>query len=207
MKVELEDWKKRLEKPLGLASQLKMSPDMRAADIDNFGNKKNLLQSAVLILLYKKNGCLQMLLTKRSTKLNKHRGQISFPGGKKDDSDLDLLQTAIREAREEVGLNSSVEVLGELTPLMIPITNFCVHSFVSYIPHLPSINFNTDEVESVLEVSVKALMQKDNVKYKNFGKTSSGRLVNAPYYDVNGVEIWGATAMIISELIETLFVE
>ena len=205
MNIELEKWRKSIRKPIGLEAQLKMSPQLRASDIEKYINKDKATKSAVLILIYEKKGDLFIILTKRSSKLSKHSGQISFPGGTKDDADLDLVSTALREAEEEIGLNIKVEVLGELTPLLIPITNFCVHQFVAFTSLLPNLSFNEHEVEKLMEVSISDLRNKDNIKYGKFGKTSSGRLVEAPYYDLNGEKIWGATAMMISELLETLF--
>ena len=137
MNLEINNWRRSLENPKGLESQLKMSPKLRASDIEQFKNKDKATKSAVLILVFERNHELFILLTKRSPKLRKHGGQISFPGGKKDDEDIDLLYTALREAEEEIGLNTEVEVIGELTPLLIPITNFCVHQFVAFIPQLP----------------------------------------------------------------------
>jgi len=205
MNLEINNWRRSLGNPKGLESQLKLSPKLRASDIEQFKNKDKATKSAVLILIFERNHELFILLTKRSPKLRKHGGQISFPGGKKDNDDSDLLYTALREAEEEIGLNTEVEVIGELTPLLIPITNFCVHQFVAFIPQLPILEFNNQEVEKIMEVSLSDLRNKNNIKYGKFGKTSSGRLVEAPYYDLNGEKIWGATAMMINELIETLF--
>ena len=205
MKVEINNWRRSIENPSGLEAQLKMSPKLRASDIENFKHKDKATKSAVLILIFEKNGDLYILLTKRSSELRKHGGQISFPGGKKDDDDVDLMQTALREVEEEIGLKSKVEVIGKLTPILIPITNYIVHPFVAYIPKLPILYSNIQEVDKILEVSLSDLKNKDNIKYGKFGKTSSGRLVEAPYYDIDGEKIWGATAMMISELLETLF--
>ena len=205
MNNNLNLWKNKLKKPKGLASQLLMSPKMRAADIKDYKNKKDSVQSSVIVLIFEKNKELHLLLTRRSTKLNKHSGQISFPGGKKDDTDIDLMHTAIREAKEEIGLNQEVEMIGELTPLLIPITNFCVHQYVAYISQKPNIDINKDEVNEVLEIPIREFLKSENIKTKYFGKTSSGRYIIAPYYSINGAEIWGATAMMIKELTDTLF--
>ncbi len=193
-----------LKKTKGLASQLKMAPEMRKSDIKDYKNTENIIQSAVLILLYKKKGELYLLLTKRSGKLLKHKGQISFPGGKKDISDINLRQTAIREAEEEIGLSENINIIGELTPLLIPVTNFCVHQFVAYIQQLPQLKINTNEVDYILEIAISDLQNSDNIKYKNFGTSTSGRYVKAPYFNIDGNEIWGATAMMISELLDAL---
>ncbi len=200
-------WKEKIKHIAGLKAQLLMSPELRDSDIKNFGSIKNTFESAVLILLFKKDNEINILLTKRSSNLKKHSGQISFPGGKKDISDNDLLQTALREAKEEIGLNHKVTIIGKLTPLLIPITNFYVHQYVAYCDELPPLSINKDEVESLIELPVKELNNSQNIKSKIFGTTTSGREIIAPYYSYNNHEIWGATAMMISELYETLFKE
>lgn len=205
MEFDKNAYKRLLKNPKGLSSQLKMSPEMRDIDISKYIDKENAMQSAVLILIYKKDDKLFLLLTERSNNLLKHRGQISFPGGKKDEIDSNLFETAIREAKEEIGLYANVELLGELTPLLIPITDFCVHQFVVYIPQLPKLEINTEEVEKLLEIPIEDLLDNKNIGYKSFGPTTSGRQISAPYYNINGIEIWGATAMMISELLDSLF--
>ena len=112
MDININSWKDKFFNLPGIKAQLKMSPLLRGEDIKSYGNISNSFKSAVLIILYLKNEKLHLLLTKRSTKLKKHRGQISFPGGKMDEIDKDLLQTALREAKEEVGFDIDSEIIG-----------------------------------------------------------------------------------------------
>ena len=205
MDINTDIWKDKFLKLPGLEAQLKMSPVLRDEDIKGFGDMSNSFKSAVLVIIFLKNNKLNLLLTKRSAKLKKHRGQISFPGGKMDDIDDNLLQTALREAKEEVGFDTNSEIIGSLTPLLIPITSFHVHQYVTYCEKLPQLKINPDEVEELIEVPISEFMKTENLKSKQFGITNSGRKIIAPYYDINGIEVWGATAMMISELTELLF--
>ncbi len=205
MDINTKIWKDKFLNLPGLKAQLKMSPVLRNEDIKSFGDMKDSFKSAVLVILFLKNDKLYLLLTKRSAKLKKHRGQISFPGGKMDEIDENLLQTALREAKEEVGFDSNSEIIGSLTPLLIPITSFHVHQYVTYCEQLPPLKTNPDEVEELIEMPISEFMKAENIKSKQFGITTSGRKIIAPYYDINGFEVWGATAMMISELIELLF--
>jgi 8-oxo-dGTP pyrophosphatase MutT (NUDIX family) len=206
--TDLNNWKQDLLNLPGLAVQLQMAPGMREEELMCFEATDIKYQSAVLVLLYHADAELKVVLTLRSKKLRKHSGQISFPGGRKDDTDSDLTQTALREAKEEIGLDGDqITLLGWLTPLFIPITGFNVHPLVAYCPYKPPLAYNTDEVEQIIEVRIADLMQAGNIKTKTFGNSRTGKVNNAPYYDVNGVEIWGATAMMLAELLHALFAQ
>lgn len=209
MIYDLVLWKEKLSKPAGLQAQLLMAPELRKEELEKYNNAKPQLKSAVLILIYidEKDNKPYIVLTLRSTKLRKHSGQVSFPGGKMDESDKSLEETALREAEEEIGLkrNSDIEILGNLSPLLIPVTNFKVYPIVSFAKSKPNFRINVDEVEKILFVSLEDLLTVKNIKQKSFGKSSSGIKHQAPYFDLQNVEIWGATAMMLAELITTLF--
>lgn len=207
MQINIDTWTERLKKPAGLEAQLLMAPELRREELKKLKFSEKQFQSAVLVLLFNDNGELKLLLTLRSPQLRKHGGQVSFPGGKQDKGDKDLMETAFREAHEEVGLvKNGINVLGWLSPLQIPISGFTVNPLVSYAQYRPNLNFNSDEVERIIEVRIADLLQPSNIKKKNFGRPF-GKTISAPYFDLEGVEIWGATAMMIAELLVVLFPE
>lgn len=159
--------------------------------------------SAVLCLLYPLKSELNILLMKRMADKGAHSGQISFPGGKSEPTDPSLLATALREAGEEVGVTpAEVRILGALTPLYIPVSNFIVHPFVGYAGERPAFIPNPGEVDHIIELPLKELLhaeRKTKVDVRSPAVPLLLRKVNAYKLD-NGTIIWGATAMIISEL-------
>jgi len=195
-----------LKNPKGISAQLKMAPKLRRKELEEYHNNEIKNQSAVLVLIFFENNDYKIILTKRSNKLRKHRGQISFPGGKYDNTDVDLQETAFREAREEIGFeNTDIEVLGWLSSLIIPVTNFEVHPLVVFCNNKPDFRINTEEVDKIIEAPISQLTNLKNIKRTSFGNSSSGRFIEAPYFEIDKHKIWGATAMIISELLLTLF--
>ncbi|RYG54675.1 MAG: CoA pyrophosphatase [Chitinophagaceae bacterium] len=164
---------------------------------------ENAKPSAVLALLFPKNSKLHLLLIKRTEDGRAHSGQISLPGGKQDPTDADLRATALREAQEEVGIRSAdVLFLGQLSPLYIPVSNFHVYPFVGFSERTPEYLLSHQEVAHVIELPVQELL---NEKRKTVVEVTSPadrnfiRKVNAYMLD-DGAVIWGATAMILSEL-------
>jgi len=116
---------------------------------------QNARPSAVLSLLYPVEKELHLLLIKRIADGKAHSGQIGFPGGKSEPSDADLKYTALREAHEEVGIMSAdVDILGALTPLYIPVSNFQVYPFIGFTGQRPVFNINETEVAGILEIPV-----------------------------------------------------
>lgn len=165
--------------------------------------------SAVLCLLYPIDDQLNVLLMKRNTDRSAHSGQISFPGGKHEPTDQNLLHTAMREANEEVGIQpETIDVLGALTSLYIPVSNFNVYPFIGYAPQRPQYNINPAEVAHIIEVPVSKIMQdtaKTTTHVLSPAMPTTPLLVNA-YTISEDTLIWGATAMILSEL-EVLLTE
>ncbi len=143
---------------------------------------------------------LHLILTRRTDQLNGHSGQMSFPGGRRDPQDADFWQTALRETREELGIETgSVACLGNLTPLYIPPSNFDVYPWVGYIPTLPSLNPNPQEVAAVHFAPVSALFDpasKQEVELPMF----TGQNRRVPAYVLCDQVVWGATAIMLSEL-------
>ncbi len=139
------------------------------------------------------------VLTRRRTDLRRHAGEIAFPGGRRDDADADLRETALREAEEEIGLTPScVSVLGELPPVSTFVTNYAIHPFVGLIPAGLSWRASPTEVEAVLELSLATLeASRTQTRIERRGVA-----FNTDAYVVDGHVIWGATARILDSLLE-----
>ena len=200
----IQNLKQRLELPLpGIDAQRKMASSKRFDERFIQANRAGARLGAVLIPLYFHEGELSVVLMKRPSYKGTHSGQVSFPGGKHEEADPDLQFTALRESHEEVGLPSdSVEVLGQLTDLYIPPSNFLVHPFVGFVRELPELVPDNHEVESILQPSISHFVNHD-VREKDIRITEHFSL-RAPYYEVEGHTVWGATAMILAELQEVL---
>ncbi|MEQ8926036.1 MAG: CoA pyrophosphatase [Fulvivirga sp.] len=156
--------------------------------------------SGVLILFYEKNGEAFIPLTQRHEYGGTHSGQISFPGGKWEETDPDLIYTAKREANEEIGvLYEEVNVIGQLSDLFIPPSNFKVTPVVSFTENQPQFEIDTYEVKELIEVPVSHLIEETTVK-QTVITFANGYTLNTPYFDVEGRIVWGATAMMLSEL-------
>lgn len=164
---------------------------------------ENARLSAVLGLLYPVADELQVLLIRRTEDGHAHSGQISFPGGRKDEGDETLLHTALREAEEEVGVDSNaLRVLGALSSIYIPVSNFQVFPFLAFAKEKPNTIANQEEVAYTIEVSLNDFLKEDfktKATVTSPADKSFVREVNA-YRLQDGSIIWGATAMILSEL-------
>jgi len=159
--------------------------------------------AAVLMPIFEKNGEDHILFTKRTDTVEHHKGQISFPGGKKESTDSDLLQTALREAYEEIGLDpDSVEVLGELDDELTFVSNFLVTPFAGYIPYPYPFKLSEDEVQNMLEVPISVLLDKANFREE---METEGDITYPVYFYHYGEEvIWGATARILKRFFDNI---
>jgi 8-oxo-dGTP pyrophosphatase MutT (NUDIX family) len=156
--------------------------------------------AAVLIILYPYNKSVYTVLMQRHDYDGVHGGQISFPGGKKEPSDENIVQTAIREAYEETGVDpAKISVIGTLTPLFIPVSNMIVTPVVGWIKEKPVFNYQAEEVVFLIDADIKRLLDPSIVKTKPFG--IRGEMIEVKYFDYEGNVIWGATAMILHELL------
>jgi len=202
-KLFISQLAEQLKLPLaGATAQYKMAPLLRAAADEYL--KKNIQPKigAVLILFYPEKEKTKLVLILRNSYDGVHSGQVSFAGGKFDAQDETLVNTALREAEEEIGVNKNdINIIGNLTPLYIPASNFLVHPFVGYASVKPDFIIDMKEVAELIEVDWNELMKDEIVKRKPI-ILFNNKEVSAPYFDINGHHIWGATAMIISELKE-----
>ncbi len=141
------------------------------------------------------------VFTRRRTDLRRHAGEISFPGGRHDPEDVDLCETALREAEEEIGLpRSDVAVLGELDPTSTFVTGYLIHPFVGLIPAGRRWQMSPAEVDAVLELPLQALREgRTRTRLERRGVT-----FETDAYIVDGTLIWGATARIVENLLEQL---
>lgn len=164
---------------------------------------ENARQGAVLALLYPIDNVLNILFIRRTADGGAHSGQIGFPGGKAEKTDADLLATALREAQEEVGLLScDVDVIGALSSLYIPVSNFNVHPFIGYTTTRPDYILSAIEVDSIVEVPVAELFHPKRItKVVVTSPADKSFIRKVPAYKLEDETIiWGATAMMISEL-------
>ncbi|PZF72826.1 coenzyme A pyrophosphatase [Taibaiella soli] len=164
---------------------------------------KNARSSGVLALLFPKQEELNLLLIERAIDGGKHSGQVAFPGGRYEQTDKDLEATALRETKEEIGIGSdTIEVLGALSCLYIPVSNFNVYPFVGLSAPPATYILSEREVASVLEVPLAELFA-PSAKIKTEVRPSSrpDLVLEVPAYQLAGKPIiWGATAMMLSEL-------
>ena len=195
----------RLKQTLpGVEAQFKMAPSIRKPMPFDDMMKNEPVKSSVLILLYPKQGELAIVLIKRNEYDGMHSNQISLPGGKMDATDLNEAETALREAEEETGVDAKdIQLLGQLTTFYVQPSNFIVYPFVGYIPYTPKFNPDANEVQFLIETKLNFIRNKDIVKKTDI-TVRNGIVINAPYYDVDGQVVWGATAMMLSEFITIL---
>ena len=193
----------RLQKPLpGRSAQLKMSSLPRIQELMRLSPPDDVRQSSVLILFYPDGDQIYLVLMLRPEYPGVHSGQISFPGGKYEETDESLIYTALREAKEEIGIDPmKVQILGQLTEMYIPPSNFLVTPVVGYQASRPFFVADPKEVKSIIEIRMADLLDNRNRQMKKM-KLSLGFSLKVPSYCVNGHVIWGATAMILSELKE-----
>ncbi len=196
---------KALSKSLpGNEAQIKMAPYRDLVEEKYKNINKEPKKAAVLILIYPKNNQAHLVLMKRSNYEGHHSAQISFPGGKKEERDESFIHTALREANEEVGVvKESVKIIGELSDLYIPPSNFKVYPFVGITEIAPQFIVDKKEVESIIELSIDDLMRNDILKSKTMN-LAAGFTFNTPYFDIQNHVVWGATAMMLFELREII---
>lgn len=199
--LEILELRLRGAKP-GLVSQLKMVPEHRRSDKTYLEVEDSCHKAGVLVLLYPWHDRLHVVLTRRTSSVAHHQAQISFPGGHQD-SHESLLETALREAEEELNVPpSSVRILGELTPLYVTPSNYCIYPVVAVATNRPDFRPSPHEVAEVLDVPLDHLQNAQNVQQEVWRLRDED--VKIPFYLFRGHKIWGATAMIMAELLDLI---
>ena len=198
-----------LNKPLpGVDQHLKLAPYNKTSREIARQVNPNPKQSAVLILVYPKNNIPHTALMLRNDYKGTHSGQVSFPGGKQEPDDKTLEFTALRETHEEFGVSpEKVDLLGKLTEVYIPPSGFLVNPFVGVVHENLTFNPDPREVKLIIETPLGVLTDPETIKSKKIPVGLSGIKVNAPYFDIQNHVVWGATAMILSELKAILMYE
>jgi 8-oxo-dGTP pyrophosphatase MutT (NUDIX family) len=163
----------------------------------------SLTPSAVLVPIYENGGEHYIVLTKRTRRVEHHKGQVSFPGGAYEDGDSDLQATALRESFEEIGVRGEdVEVLGNLDD-QVTSTNFAITPFVGAMPYPYEFNVNRWEVDTLIEAPVSALL--DPANFDSETTDDEGRVHPYAYYRYGGHRITGITAMMLQQLLDLVF--
>ena len=190
-----------LRQPLpGEEAQYRMSRLRLHATADYLNLNPGHRESAVALLIWPEADSCHTVLIKRPEYDGVHSGQMALPGGKRDGSDSDLLDTAIRETREEIGVVlQRDQVAGRLSPLYIPVSNYLVQPWVALLSERPLFYPDPAEVSALVDFDLALLLKPETLKTSR-RVLANGIKAETPYFDIEGSEVWGATAMILSEL-------
>jgi 8-oxo-dGTP pyrophosphatase MutT (NUDIX family) len=185
----------------GLASQIKMVPEARRKEIEGRKSAGDAKKAAVLICMYpEKEGEIMLVLIRRNEYDGVHSGQISFPGGRYEDDDPSLEYTALREAQEETNIRiEDVEVLGNISPVYIPPSNFYVEVLVGWTTQKPDLKLEPSEVAEILTIPIKEFLDPEKIQQRDIPHREFN-ILDVPCFYVQGDIIWGATAMMLAEL-------
>ena len=185
----------------GEAAHVEMSPSGRAKSSEYLKYAKTFKESAVAVVLFEENKVYKCLLLQRHEYEGNHSGQVCFPGGKQDEADEDLLATALRECWEETGICSDqLKLIGELTPVFIPVSLHYVMPFVFFHQSKLIVQPDPYEVKDYFSFSLEELLIKSNMKRTEVPISSSKTLPNVPYFHLENKVVWGATAIMLNEL-------
>jgi len=202
----LEEFKERLHEELqqelpGESAHLMMFPTSRDREIIMPSFKLPPVPSAVLVLFYPdEHGHVRFPLIQRPTYNGAHSGQVAFPGGKAEKEDASLIETALRETEEEIGIPPErIEVVGQLSDLHISVSNFLVSPVVGFAKDRPKFVLDQQEVIAVIEADLYDILNPE--KRKEGEIMARGKYeIQTPYFDIDDRMVWGATAMMLSEL-------
>lgn len=204
----IEELQQRLQKPLpGLTAQLKMmSSGLKKNNINMYSEvAENAKKACVMLLLFQKEGEWHTALMERPESPYAHSKQVSFPGGGVEEIDANLEAAGIRETEEEFGIpRENINVIGRMSQLYIPVSNYLVYPFVGYLEAAPSYTPDPAEVAEIIEVKIEDLLNPALRKETTIETSSGLTLKEVPYYALNGKRVWGATAMMLSEFVEMM---
>lgn len=186
-------------------AHVKMAPLERIALMKNLDlSEKKPRIAAVMMLFYPKNGKTHLVLIVRNAYDGVHSSQIAFPGGKYEISDSDFQETALRETHEEVGISSEkIEIIKQFTPMYIPPSNFLVHPFLGISSQELSFYPDIREVADIIELPLSVFLN-DEIIIEATLSTSYAANILVPAFNIQNHVVWGATAMILSELRDVL---
>ena len=184
----------------GLEAQFSLAPKLRLSYSNEKIQSLNPKKAAVLALFYpNEQGKTHFLLTLRANYNGTHSSQISFPGGKYEENDVSLKNTALRETFEEVGIiTREISIFKQMTDVFIPPSNFLVTPFLGYLSEVPSFKKN-HEVEELISVSLNDLIDESSISSKTLS-TSYAKNLKVPCFLLNSYVVWGATAMMLNEI-------
>ena len=188
-----------------MEAHIKMAPIERIESLKNIAlESKNPRVAAVMMLFYPKNGITHLVLIVRNSYEGVHSGQIAFPGGKFEIGDQDFSWTALRETQEEVGVNPAmIDVVKPFTEVYIPPSNFMVHPYLGICKEEICFVLDPTEVSSIIELPLSVFLN-DEILIEAKMATSYAKEVNVPAFNIEGHVVWGATAMMLSELKDVL---
>ncbi|RZS93332.1 8-oxo-dGTP pyrophosphatase MutT (NUDIX family) [Aquimarina brevivitae] len=185
----------------GESSHFHMAPELRMRELHQLKiEEQNPKKAAVLMLFYPKNEITHLVLILRPTYEGVHSGQVALPGGRVEDTDPDFEHTALRETWEEVGVPmEAMRVIKPMTKVYIPPSNFWVYPYIGSTMKTPQFIPQEDEVAQVIEIPIAKLLDDANVTSQKLS-TSYAQNIKVPVFNLDGYVVWGATAMMLSEL-------
>jgi 8-oxo-dGTP pyrophosphatase MutT (NUDIX family) len=188
-----------------ISSHIKMAPLERVKMMEeNSYDYSSVRKAAVMMLFYPKNDITHLLLIVRNSYPGVHSSQIAFPGGKVEDIDFDLKQTALRETHEEIGIHpNDINVIRDFSSIYIPPSNFLVYPFLGVSETELTFTLQEEEVAGIIELPLSILLD-DSIISNNNLETSYSNLIEVPVFQIEEHSVWGATAMMLSELKDVL---
>lgn len=205
--MDFDSFSERISKiknlPLpGEVAHFEMAPEMRIAELRAMSKRPtDFRRAGVMALFYPgSDGGARLLFILRNSYSGVHSAQVAFPGGQFEEDDRDLLQTALRETEEEVGVPAGdIELIRPLTQVYIPPSRFEVSPFIGLLPHTPEFRKQESEVADLIEVPVQDVMQNSNLVRRRL-TTSYAHEITVPAFQLEGHIVWGATAMMLNEV-------